>query len=221
MTVAFMAALGLAMGSALPKVISLIPDRPVLDDELPPTPYRQLAAWPRLTLVLAVGTAVVFAVIAFARRDAPGDLPTYLTVGALGVAMTYIDLREKLLPDWLTLPALGVGAIGLAITAAVTGEWGLYGRAWLGALVVGAFFLLLHLIRPADMGLGDVKLSIVVGLLLGWIGWNAVVLGVFLAFMAGGVVGLVLIVAGRAGRRTALPFGPFIFAGLILALLLT
>lgn len=221
MTVALMAALGLVVGLAMPKVIALIPDRPAHDDEPAATPYRELAGWPRLPIVLAAATAIVFALITIARRDTPGDLPTYLVIGALGVAMTYIDLRERLLPDWLTMPALGVGVVGLAITAAATGEWGSYGRALLGTLVVGGFFLLLHLIRPADMGLGDVKLSLVVGLLLGWISWSAVVLGVFLAFLTGGVVGIVLIVAGRAGRRTALPFGPFIFAGLVLALLLT
>ncbi|RIQ18386.1 prepilin peptidase [Jiangella rhizosphaerae] len=187
-----------------------------------PIPYRDLAAAPRLAAWLAVATAAVWALLALARdgaAGAPEDLPAYLVVGLLGVAMAYVDLRTQLLPDWLTLTAFGAAGAWLTVAAALTGDWGAYGRAWAAAGACLAFYLLLALLRPADLGLGDVKLSASLGLLLGWAGWTTVASGVFLAFLAGGVIGIVLLVAGRAGRRTTLPFGPPMLLGALAALL--
>lgn len=184
------------------------------------TPYRELAAAPGLRSMLAVATGVVWALLALARADDPVDLPAYLVVGALGVAMAYVDLREHLLPDWLTLHALAAGAILLTVAAIVTGDWSDYGRAWLAAAACLAFYLVLALIRPADLGLGDVKLSAVLGLLLGWVGWSTVVTGVFLGFLVGGLAGVALLITRRANRRTSLPFGPPMLVGALLALLL-
>ena len=246
--VVVLAAAGLVAGALLPLLIARIPDRaevpvdgvvgpeaapspgPPPSPELveggrPPTPvpYRELAAAPRLTVWLAVATAAVWALLAIARDGAPAapeDLPAYLAVGLLGVAMAYIDLRTQLLPDWLTLTALGAGGAWLTVAAALTDSWGAYGRAWAAAGACLAFYLLLALLRPADLGLGDVKLSVSLGLVLGWAGWAAVVSGVFLAFLVGGVVGIALLAVGRAGRRTSLPFGPPMLVGALLALLL-
>ena len=67
------------------------------------------------------------------------------------------------------------------------------------------------------MGFGDVKLAGVLGIYLGWIGWGAVIVGGFLGFLFGAVVGVGLMVAGRAGRRTKVPFGPFMVAGALVA----
>lgn len=244
--VVVLAAAGLVAGALLPLLIARIPDRPVevvpadgvvgpeaapspspelVEGGRPPTPvpYRELAAAPRLTLWLAVATAAVWALLTIARDGAPAapeDLPAYLVVGLLGVAMAYIDLRTQLLPDWLTLTALGAAGAWLTVAAALTDSWGAYGRAWAAAGACLAFYLLLALLRPADLGLGDVKLSVSLGLLLGWTGWAAVASGVFLAFLVGGVVGIALLVVGRAGRRTSLPFGPPMLVGALLALLL-
>lgn len=248
MIVAVVAAAGLVVGALLPRVIAAVPDRavvgpdgdppasdgeppasggdlPVADDasgdqsDPPPTPYRQLAAAPRLSLLLALATAAVWALIAVARSGADEDLAAYLFVGALGVAMGYVDLREHRLPDWLTFPALAGAGVLLAVAAALTGEWAAYGRAWLAAATSVAFYFALALIRPSDLGFGDVKLAASLGLLLGWVGWTTAALGVFLAFLAGGLVGIVLLVAGRATRRTSLPFGPPMLVGALAALL--
>lgn len=212
--------LGAMVGTVVPSLIRLIPDRPAdsPDADQPVTPYRELASTARLP-VLVGATAVVFALTAVARGDDAASLPTYLVVATLGVAISYIDVREHRLPDWLTLHAFGVAAIGLLAAPSISGEWGQYGRAWLGAAAVSALFLALALVRPSDLGMGDVKLSASAGMLLGWVGWDTVVVGVFFAFLIGGLVGLTLILARRANRRTALPFGPFILAGSLLALL--
>nr|WP_246401501.1 A24 family peptidase [Jiangella mangrovi] len=238
---------GLAAGALLPLLIARIPDREPVEvsadvtpapepspDSAPelveggrpptPIPYRELAAAPRLAAWLAVATAAVWGLLAIARDGAPGapeELPAYLAVGLLGVAMAHVDLRTQLLPDWLTLTAFGAAGAWLTVAAALTDSWGAYGRAWAAAGACLAFYLLLALLRPADLGLGDVKLSVSLGLLLGWAGWQAVVLGVFLAFLVGAVVGIALLVVGRAGRRTSLPFGPPMLVGALLSLLLT
>jgi len=78
---------------------------------------------------------------------------------------------------------------------------------------------LLHLVSPRSMGFGDVKLAFVLGLVLGWLGWSELVLGLFCGFLAGAVVGLALIVLRHRGRKDHLPFGPFLAFGTLIVLL--
>ena len=86
----------------------------------------------------------------------------------------------------------------------------------------GGFLLALYLsplIYPAGMGFGDVKLAGVLGAYLGWLGWAEVVTGGFLGFLFGGLIGLALMASRRAGRKSQLPFGPFMLAGAFVAIL--
>ncbi len=99
------------------------------------------------------------------------------------------------------------------------GSWDAYLRAWLGGLALFAFYFLLAFIYPAGMGFGDVKLAGVIGLYLGWLGWGSVLVGAFLGFLLGAVVGVALIVFGSAGRKSAIPFGPFMLAGAFIAVM--
>jgi leader peptidase (prepilin peptidase)/N-methyltransferase len=85
--------------------------------------------------------------------------------------------------------------------------------------VLYAFYFLLAFIYPSGMGFGDVKLAGVLGLYLGWLGWAEVVTGGFLGFLFGGVVGGLLMAVHRAGRKTQIPFGPFMLAGAFVAIL--
>ena len=87
------------------------------------------------------------------------------------------------------------------------------------AAALFAFYFLLALVYPAGMGFGDVKLAGVLGLFLGWLGWGELAVGAFLGFLIGAVAGIGLIVAGRAGRKTAIPFGPYMLAGALIAVL--
>ncbi len=210
---------GAVCGAALPAVVARIPDRRPAEDEPASPPYRVLAAKPRLRPALALTTAATWALVVWARRESPADLPAFLLVATLGVAMAYVDVRIHRLPDRLTATSFGGGVVLLTGAAAITGDWGDLGRALLGAAATTAFYLALAVARPADLGLGDVKLAATVGLLLGWVGWSTVVSGTLLAFVLGGVAGLGLIAAGRAGRRTAIPFGPPMLAGALLAVL--
>jgi leader peptidase (prepilin peptidase) / N-methyltransferase len=180
--------------------------------------YIHLAVWPPARRVLAVVTGVVYLLLAYARGP-QADLPAFLTLGAFGVALAYIDLRRHRLPDALTIPAFAAGATLLAGAAAADQEWGAYARAWLGAIALAGFYLLLVLLRPADMGLGDVKLAGVLGLYLGWLGWGALLVGAFLGFLFGGLLGLGLVVLRRATLRTSVPAGPTMLLGALAAVL--
>lgn len=217
MTVVIVAALGIAAGAVLPWGIARLPDRPAEAGEPARTPYRILAEVPKLGWFLSVATALTWAAVAGGRVEPMAALPAYLYVGWLGVAMSYVDIREHRLPDWLTYSAFAGAALLLAVAAGVSGEWDAYGRAWLGAAVMTASYFVLALLRPGELGLGDVKLAASLGLLLGWIGWGHVMLGAFAGFLLGGLFSLVLLATGRATRRSQIPFGPFMLAGAVVA----
>jgi leader peptidase (prepilin peptidase)/N-methyltransferase len=76
-----------------------------------------------------------------------------------------------------------------------------------------AFYAIVWFIYPAGMGLGDVKLALALGAALGWYGWGVLFAGTFLGFLLGAAYGVSLILAGRADRRTAMAFGPFMVLG--------
>lgn len=168
--------------------------------------------------LVEVATGAVFAVLA-ARLGPDPALPAFLYLGAIGVALWMIDLDVKRLPNSIVLPSYLVAAGLLAVAAVVTGEWGDLLRALLGMTALYGFYFLLALVYPAGMGFGDVKLAGVLGLYLGWLGWAEVVTGGFLGFLFGGVVGLALMALGRAGRKSQIPFGPFMLAGALVAIL--
>lgn len=146
-----------------------------------------------------------------------GELPAYLYFAAVGVALALIDLDTRRLPNVIVLPSYVVAGLLLLLPAIVDGRWNDYLNAWLGALALFAFYFLLAFVYPAGMGFGDVKLAGVLGLYLGWLGWGPLIVGAFLGFLLGALVGGGLMLAKRAGRKTAIPFGPFMIAGALIA----
>jgi leader peptidase (prepilin peptidase)/N-methyltransferase len=147
------------------------------------------------------------------------QLPAYLYFASVGLALAVIDLDTKRLPNALTLPSYVVLGLLLLLPAVAEPDWGAYLTAWLGALALFAFYFLLAVIYPSGMGFGDVKLAGVLGLVLGWLGWSVVLVGGFLGFLLGAVVGGALMLVRRAGRKSKIPFGPFMLAGALLAVL--
>jgi leader peptidase (prepilin peptidase)/N-methyltransferase len=166
-------------------------------------------------LPVGLGTGAGFAVMALRFGLSP-VLPAFLLLAALAPVLAVIDLRWRRLPDPLTLPAYPAAAVLLAAGALAVPD-GI--RHFLSALagLAGAwlFFALLALIYPGGLGWGDVKLSGVLGLYLGWLGTAAVAAGLLGAFVLAALAGLGLIAAGKATRRTHLPFGPFMLASVI------
>ncbi|GGT34464.1 prepilin peptidase [Streptomyces chromofuscus] len=170
-------------------------------------------------LPLAILTAVLCAALAAATGPCP-ELGVWLLITPVGVLLAVVDVRVRRLPDPLTLP-LAAGTLALlAVAAQVPGNDGDWSAALLGALALSGFYQLLCLVNPGGMGFGDVKLAVGAGAVLGWYGWGAVLLGTFAAFASGAVYGGALVVLRKAGRKTAIPFGPFLLAGACAGLLL-
>jgi len=164
-------------------------------------------------------TAAVFVALALRLHEQLASIPAFWWLGGVGVALALIDLDTKKLPDVLTLPSYAVGVVGLALAAlAGPGHTPLI-RALLGCAALYAFYFALAFAYPSGMGFGDVKLAGVLGLYLGWLGWSSVIVGAFADFLLGGVVSIALVLAGRAGRKSAIPFGPFMLAGTLIGIL--
>ncbi|MGE5827806.1 MAG: prepilin peptidase [Micromonosporaceae bacterium] len=146
-------------------------------------------------------------------------LPLFLALVVLGVLLAAIDLACRRLPHRLVVPALGVATVLFAGLALVSGEWGAWLRAVVAAAVLGGVFLLLANLPGGGLGYGDVKLAALLGLFLGWLSWRAVLWGGLLPWLINGPVVLGLLLAGRVRRRSALPFGPALLTGALLAVL--
>lgn len=242
MVIVVMALLGLAIGSFLNVVIYRVPEgRSVVSpasacpscgtvltarDNVPVVSWLVLRGRCRTCKAPISGrypliealTAVLWVLLAL-RFGGSWTLPAEAVFVAGLIALAAVDLERYLLPRKIVYPTLALVTAGLVAAAAATGRWERLGIA--GACGLGAFFffLVVHVARPSWMGFGDVRLAALLGLALGWLGPLYVVLGVLLANLAGAVVGIGLIAAGRAGRRTAMPYGVFLAAGSVVALL--
>jgi leader peptidase (prepilin peptidase) / N-methyltransferase len=153
------------------------------------------------------------------RFGADWALPAYLVLVSALLALSMIDFDTFLLPNKIVYP-LAAALVALFGAAALLDDaGGDYVRALLGGLAAYAFFLTVHLIAPRGMGFGDVKLSFSLGVALGWISWGSVFVGLFLGFLLGAVIGVILIATKVRSRRDHVPFGPFLAAGTVLAIL--
>jgi leader peptidase (prepilin peptidase) / N-methyltransferase len=164
-----------------------------------------------------LGTAGLF-VLAALRFELSWELPAFLFLAAAGVLLGVIDLQHRLLPNRIVVPAIGIAAGLLAIAAAAERDGAALLRAALGAVVLFAVFLVLALIAPGGLGMGDVKLAALIGLHLGWLGWNAVLVGAAAGFVVQAAVALLLLATRRIGLRGELPFGPAMLVGTALAI---
>jgi leader peptidase (prepilin peptidase)/N-methyltransferase len=134
------------------------------------------------------------------------------------VVLGAVDLLSHRLPDRVTYPALGVVGTALLADAAVEGTWGALLRAVAAAGVAAALGGLGWLVSPQGFGLGDAKLLGLLGLVLGWFGWGVLLAGVFLGLLTGALLSVLLLLTRRVGWRTAIPFGPPLLVGAVLAL---
>lgn len=137
----------------------------------------------------------------------------YAGFAFVGIVLAVIDLRTHRLPNGIVLPAYPVALVMLTVGSMLLGDAAIVLRAVAGGLALFVFYLFLRLIQPAGMGGGDVKLAGLIGLFLGGAGWDALVVGVFAGFVAGGLFSVVLIGAGRADRRSRVAFGPWMLLG--------
>jgi len=148
------------------------------------------------------------------RFGAAPELPAFCYLAVAGVPLGFIDARYQRLPDLLTLPSYPIGLAALGIGAIfVAGGGRHFVHGLIGMAAVWLFFVLQVLVYPAGMGWGDVKLSGIVGLYLGWFGAGAVIAGLLGGYLLAALTGIGLIATRRATRKSHLPFGPFMLAG--------
>jgi leader peptidase (prepilin peptidase) / N-methyltransferase len=166
-------------------------------------------------------TAAVFVIMAVCFGPSP-VLPAFCVLAAVGVPLAYIDAAHKRLPDPLTLPSYPVAVVLLGIAALATPDGGRHFLTGLAGLAAAwLLFVMQALIYPAGIGRGDVKLSGLLGLYLGWLGISTLIEGLVLGYLLAAVAGLALLAARRATRKSQVPFGPFLLAGALAAILLS
>ena len=167
--------------------------------------------------VVESATSLLFVGVAL-RFGASWSLPAFLVLAGGLLALAFTDYEHLLLPVRIVYPVLGMVSGLLILAAAVTGEWSRLGVAAASGLVAFGAFFALNFINPKWMGFGDVRLSAVIGLSLGWLGANVAVFGFFAAFLFGAVVGVGLILTKHIDRSGHIPFGIFLALGAFLAI---
>lgn len=214
MTIALLALLGFVAGVYLrPVAAAFEPDpadtraearRAARAALVPPIP-----AWPPF---VELGTAAVVALIAW--RAAGPYLVAFVFAGLVGTLLALIDWRTYRLPDVITLPAAAITALLLIPTGQVV-------AGLIGAAALTAFYGVLWFIRPEAMGLGDVKLALLIGLVAGSLGWQAWLIAGVGGQVLGALYGIGVIVVKKRDKKTDIPFGPFMLLGALAAVCLT
>lgn len=148
-------------------------------------------------------------------------LSMFLAFGVAAVWLSIIDVREHRLPNRGTLVLLLVLIVFAVLAAWSLSDFQALWRSIAAAAVLFAVYLVLNVVYPAGLGMGDVKLAPSVGLALGWVSWSAVWWGSVFAVFSMGLLSLVLLMTRKASMKTALPFGPFMFLGAFIGLAVT
>lgn len=170
--------------------------------------------------LVELGTGVLFAVAAL--RVTTGStaggwalLAAYLFFAAVSVALAGIDVDVRRLPDVIVLPSYPV--LGVLLALDLNGL--ALARAAIGGAALFAFYFAIAFAAPAAMGFGDVKLAGLIGAMTAYLSWGTLLAGAFGGFLFGALAGVMLMAAKRAGRKSALPFGPFMLLGAWAAIL--
>jgi leader peptidase (prepilin peptidase)/N-methyltransferase len=176
--------------------------------------------------LVELATGVLFFVVALLAvpplLDAPSPraavagalvIVAYLYFVAISVALALIDLDVHKLPNVIVLPSYVVALVLFGAASIISGDFAPLVRAVIAMAALAIVYFLMVLVYPGGMGMGDVKLAGVLGIYLGWVGWGPVFVGALAAFILGGVFGIILMLVGRATRKTGIPFGPWMLVG--------
>lgn len=179
--------------------------------------YAELAVRRNLAVKLAVVAAAAGALVGWRLGWTP-DLVPWVYLCAAGTVLGYVDAQTRLLPTQLIAPSYGV-VVGLVVVAALAdGQPHLLLRALWGWLVMGGLYFLMWYVYPKGLGYGDVRLSGLIGIGLGLLGWPQLLTGLYAGFLLGAVGGGALALV-RLVDRKRYPFGPFMLAGALVGLL--
>jgi leader peptidase (prepilin peptidase)/N-methyltransferase len=178
---------------------------------LPPAPpkerYAAIARLPGLAQRTAAASGLVGGVLG-ASVGWSWSLLFLLPLAPVGVALTVVDWRTTLLPTRVIAPTYVVTVAAILVAAAAGGDQDVAVHALIGWAVMGGIFFVLWFIYPRGLGYGDVRLSGILGLALGALGWAELATGIYGAFLVGGLGGALLSLL-RIVNRKRYPFGPF------------
>jgi len=182
--------------------------------------YADIAARPGLGWRSAVVGAVVGALLGWSQ-GASWALVLLVPAVPLLIALSIIDLRTRLLPVRLIWPTYAVVVAGILLAAVATGDGAAVMRAAISAVVCFVLYFVLWFIYPRGMGFGDVRLSGVLGMMLGYLGMGALVVGIYAGFLVFGLPGLVVAIArwDRKLLKVAYPYGPAMIVGALVGVL--
>jgi leader peptidase (prepilin peptidase) / N-methyltransferase len=168
---------------------------------------RAPIAWRYPIVELVTGCLFVLALL---TRGFTRELPVALVLVSALVAITGIDLDHQIIPDVITLPGIAFGLVASFFTGRPSWQ-----DALIGGLAGGAVFFVIIVVSGGGMGGGDMKLGAMLG---SFLGWKPLMVAILAAVLAGGVVAIALLALGRKGRKDAVPFGPFLALGGLIAL---
>ena len=203
------AAGGVAVGLAAVQLAKVIPLR------MEVSPRDRPQWWWALATLIGTGFGVAFAVTV----GTWALLAAFLLFGAATLGIALIDLDHQLIPNRVLFPALGAGLVLLALTSAIESDWSSLLRGLAGGTAYFLILLFVGLVARGGFGMGDVKLTLFLGLYLGYLGWGVLVVGSTLAILLGGIASILLLVFTRRGRDGKFAYGPYLVAGAWISLL--
>jgi len=168
----------------------------------------------RTRFTTAAISAVLCAALAFRLGAAP-ELPAFLLLAILGAQLARIDISLHLLPNPLVLSLL-LGGVLFLLGATLGGEqWSRLVRALAGTAILFVIYLIMALISPGSLGMGDVKLAAPIGLYLGYLGWGQLLYGGLLGFILNGLFTVLFVRRNRSERTSEVPHGPSMLASAV------
>lgn len=168
-------------------------------------------------VLVELSTTALFVLMAI-HFDDGFQILAYCVFAAGLVALSVIDGKTHRLPRQITYIVAAMGAVLLTVAAVANNEPRRLYMALIGAGGALAVMSLLYVASRGGLGDGDVRLSPLLGMYLGWLNPGLALVGLFYGFILGAVIGGLMMIAGKAGRKTAIPFGPFLAAGSLTAI---
>ena len=167
-------------------------------------------------IVIAVNAALYFLLVQRFEHNL-----TVLTYGVLvgaGMWLSLIDIDTHLLPRRIVYRTIAV-AMPLLVLSAFFDDAGSIVGMFIGGFGMWCMLRVLEVLSRGDLGGGDVGLGGLLGLYLGWLSYEAILVGLFASFLVGGFFAVALLVTGKANRNTHFAYGPFLIVGTLIAVL--